>query len=181
MPASPYASPYSPPSYGAPYGGYAMPQGVKCQWHPENPAVAYCQSCRAPVCATCDFQFPGGIHCCPKCATSNEPRPLSSNRKQLAGWSIALAAGATLALFLVIVISISMAGEPDEELAAFVGFLVIGAMLLSIIGTALGFSSLDKRAGNPPLVWVGTIWNSVITAGWILLMLVGFMAMAAAG
>ncbi len=185
---APYGQPGYPPQYGG-YGygqpGYAAPsfpqpppvQGA-CKFHPEVAATVYCQGCRTPICGTCDFQFPGGIHCCPKCATNTDPVPLSPTRKGLAYWSLGLAIGATVAMAVGFLVGAASGGE--EEIIMLIGVLVLGALLASIVGAALGFAAYDKRAGNPPWIWIGPIWSSIVAATFILMFCGGLM-MALAG
>jgi len=46
-------------------------------------------------------------------------------------------------------------------------------LLPSVIGMALGFSAVDRRLSNPPMLWVATIWNILIVAGFLLLCIIG--------
>jgi hypothetical protein len=60
----------------------------------------------------------------------------------------------------------------EAAIGLFLGLLVFVPILG---GTALSFSALDKRLGNPPAVWGAVIWNSVLLAFWVLLNVVGSM------
>src|SRR6185312_12549672 len=70
---------------------------MRCVRHPEVPAIAMCVNCRAPVCQTCDFMFPGGVHLCPACAANPRPQ-ISPGRRKLIPWSIGLAVFSFLGL-----------------------------------------------------------------------------------
>ena len=141
--------------------------GRKCQAHPTVDAVRLCRQCKAPICPTCDFSFPGGVHLCPTCATTTDRR-LSPKRRRLVGWAFALAIWCTLGLAFLF---IGAAADVEEEaLGAVVGFLVF---IPAIIGFALGLSSFDRRLGNPPVVWVAALWNVFIFAVMLLLVIVG--------
>ena len=52
-------------------GELALPMAViTCARHRNVQAVTRCNNCGTPMCATCDFTFPGGVHLCPDCATA---------------------------------------------------------------------------------------------------------------
>lgn len=157
------ANPYQPPTAFDPTRGY-------CRQHVTSPAVALCHSCKAPVCATCDFQFPGGLHFCPACATKTTA-PLSSTRKTMLGWSIVAAVWVTVALVVLFSGTLAEAAE-NEPGATIIGSLI---MIPALIGLALSIGSMDRRAGNPPLVWIAVIWNVVLTVGWLVLCVIGLM------
>lgn len=142
--------------------------GVRCRNHPEVDAVARCSECSTPICGTCDFQFPGGLHYCPTCATRTS-RPLSSGRKSLVIWSMLMAGWVTV--FLGVLLSGAMADAVTDEAGAFVVGLLIMVPALAGIGLACG--SLNKRAGNPPIVWVAVVWNGIMVGVWLLLCIIG--------
>lgn len=162
------------PDFSA-FGGTSAP-GVNCRFHPEVPASARCRACGAPVCVTCDFVFPGGVHCCPTCATATS-RPLGSSRKALVGWSLAAAAWVTVMLALLLL------GTFAEFVESPGGDMLIGMLILvpGLAGTGLAFGSLDRRAGNPPIVWVTVIWNSITLAVWLALCVIGAFMMGSGG
>ena len=140
-----------------------------CTNHPDVNAVRRCRLCVATMCPTCDFEFPGHFHLCPTCAT-NPQTALSPRRKKLIGFAYALAAWATLAL--AVLFSGALAGmvEQSKEAEAAIGLLFgIGIFLSTLGGTALSFSALDKRLGNPPAIWGAVIWNGVLLALWVVL------------
>jgi hypothetical protein len=142
-----------------------------CRRHPDVPAVARCTSCGAPTCATCDFQFPGRLHYCPSCATNPSPK-LTGGRKGVAIWSL-VAAGWVSFMLLLSIMGVMAEMVHDEAGAMVVGSLI---MIPGLLGIALALGSLDRRAGNPPLVWIAVIWNIVTAAACLLLMIVGMMA-----
>ncbi|KKM72123.1 hypothetical protein LCGC14_1423650 [marine sediment metagenome] len=152
-------------------GGPASPMtttlpGTKCQRHPQADAVHLCQACRAPVCATCDFSFPGGVHLCPTCAVS--PRKgLSPKRKKLVGIALALAIWATAGTVLLFS---GVAVEAGEAGAMVIGILVA---MPAIIGGGVGLACFERRLGNPPIVWVVAIWNIILLAIMVILSIVG--------
>lgn len=156
--------------YASPFTAVQPLRNVWCQQHPEVAAVARCKTCSAPVCGTCDFRFPGGLHLCPTCAT-NPSRSLSKTRKTMVVWSMLLAGWVTL--FLVLLLSGALAEVVMEEAGAtLMGSLI---MIPGLIGLALACGSLEKRAGNPPIVWVTVVWNGILMAVWIILCILGMM------
>lgn len=147
---------------------------LKCQTHPAADAVACCQSCGAPVCATCDFLFPGNLHLCPNCAT-NPRQKMSSGRKKLVAWSVGLAIWNTLGVILLFVGALSGMAKDKQSEEALGIVLSLFFLMPTLIGLALGIASIEKRMSNAALAWVGAIWNGVILAIWILLMAIGNM------
>jgi hypothetical protein len=144
-----------------------IPPGTNCRAHPAVPATAMCRNCQAPVCATCDFAVAPGVHLCPSCATA-APK-LSSTRKAMAIWSIVMAGWVTFMVALSM--TGALVGLVRDELGA---SLVGSAMILpALIGLALSCGSMDRRAGNPPLVWVALVWNIIMTVVWVALMVIG--------
>jgi hypothetical protein len=147
-----------------------------CEKHPNNPAIAKCRKCRALICSTCEFRFPGNLVYCPACATA-APTGLSSKRKTVMVWSYVLAVWATLGIlvFLVVTAQLPQQEDPGETVAIEVAFNFL-VLSPAIIGAALGVSAFDKNLHNPPTLWIAPIWNGLILLAIILLMVVGFMA-----
>ncbi len=126
------------------------------------------------MCATCDFLLPGNYHVCPTCATAPQTA-LSPKRKKMLIGSFALAAWCTL--FWVAVFSgmfRSFITDKDSQ-QAFGFVLMIILVVPSIIGLALGLSSMDRRLPNTIAMWIATAWNGLILAGFILLVIIGLM------
>jgi len=147
-------------------------QAKPCAQHPHVFAVASCQLCGAGSCATCDFVFPGNLHLCPDCATTGQSG-LSPRRKKYMIVSFILAGWSLVALVAVMVGAAVLFGDdPIAEMALGVVLIVV-AYLPSIVGTALGMSAFRKGASNPLSVWIALILNSLVLAGFTLLVLVG--------
>jgi len=145
--------------------------GVVCSNHSEVQAVAKCHVCGRPVCATCDFAMPGNIHVCPNCASKRDPG-LSKKRKGLLYWSYALAIWSTLAVALWFAALANMnANGPD--VAALGALIYLVAFIPSLIGTALGVGTFDRRLSNPASIWGAVIWNGAILSMLLLLTIVG--------
>jgi len=139
------------------------------------PAVKRCRECRKAICSTCDFAFPGGVHLCPACATSASKK-LSPNRKKLVIWAYGLAIWGTLGMAVIFSGALAESVDSQSDLEAFemvMGWLVI---IPALIGCALGFACLDKRLGNPPVIIVATVWNTILLAIWLVLIVIGLGA-----
>jgi hypothetical protein len=156
----------------AAFGGYTPP-AADCIKHPGSPAVARCQVCQSPVCSTCLFVFPGGLHLCPGCAANPNPK-VSSKRKKLVIWSVVLGGVSVAGLigFFALIMSGSLR-RTDQEAVGTLGTFV--SLMPAIVGLALGVGSFDRKLKTPALAWVGVVCNGVIVALWVLLMLVGMM------
>lgn len=149
-------------------------QGKYCPQHPAVAAVQICNLCGAPMCATCDFLVPGNLHVCPTCATTPQTA-LSPKRKKMLIGSFALA------LWCTVVLGALMSGmfqgmvktKADEQLFGYVLFIIL--LGPSIAGLSLGLSSMDRRMSNKIPMWIATIWNGMILAGFVLLVIVGLM------
>lgn len=147
--------------------------GVMCTQHPDVSAVRRCGLCVATMCATCDFELPGHFHLCPTCATTPQTA-LSPRRKKLIGFAYALAAWSTLTMAVLFTGALGAMTDQSKEAEAAIGLLAgILIFVPTLGGTALSFSALDKRLGNPPAIWGAVIWNGVLLALWVVLSVVG--------
>ena len=164
-----------PPS-GLPQQTLPLPGGVMCTHHPDVNAVRRCGLCSATMCSTCDFELPGHFHLCPTCATTPQTA-LSPRRKKLIGFAYALAGWATLAIAVLFSGALGEMFDHSKEAQAVVGLLAgILIFVPTLGGTALSFSALDKRLGNPPVIWGAVIWNGVLLALWVVLSVVGSLS-----
>ena len=145
---------------------------MRCVQHPTVPASAQCCACGAYVCATCDFPLPNNQHVCPACAIASQTG-LSPKRKRGLWWSLGLAIWSSLGMAGLF--AGAAAGAVRSEAAQMtLGFLFMVLVLLpSIVGFGMGLSTVDRRIVNPPLLWVATIWNALIAAGFLLLAVIG--------
>ena len=148
----------------------AAAQFVPCARHPESPAVTRCFTCKAALCTTCDFAFPGGIHLCPSCATNPRPQ-VSPKRRILIWWSIILGACSLLTMAGFFVAIVAMRGSSDA--ASMASVFVVISLFAALIGVALGTASFDRRLKTPGYVWFGVISNGVVLLIWLLLIIVG--------
>ncbi len=130
---------------------------VVCSMHPQIAAVAYCNRCRLAACETCNFSFPNGMNLCAACA-SIAPVVMTPVRKQLMGWSFAMAGVTVLGVVLTAL------SHDDGNPIAFLIVLLLFVFAPTTIGAALGWAALDKRLGNPVPVWIAAIWNTVVIA-----------------
>ena len=147
----------------------AAPITGKCRQHPQSQAVRLCATCGAPVCATCDFAFPGDVHLCPICATE-VPQTVSGRRKGRAIWAIGLAVWGTMALVVLLAVAPQM--EPRQAEALGILSTYVG-LIPTLIGLGIGVASFERRMANPPIVGVGAVWNGVLMAGWLLIIVIG--------
>ena len=85
-------------------------------------------------------------------------------------WTYILAVWGTIAL-VVLFAAGTVATELETE-ALGMALSILG-FLPTIIGLGLGIASFDRRLGNPSAVWIGTIWNIVNLAVWLLLIIAG--------
>jgi hypothetical protein len=149
--------------------------GLRCVQHPHLQATAQCKSCGAFMCDTCKFDLPGGISVCPTCATT--PRTnLSPKRKKMLIGSYALALWCTLVMGALLsgAFARSVKTKADQQaLGLLLTLLLLGP---SITGLALGVGTMDRRLHNTMAMWIAAIWNGMILAGFILLMIIGLMS-----
>lgn len=142
---------------------------MRCSRHPDVPAIALCVNCRAPVCQTCDFMFPGGVHLCPSCAANPRPQ-ISPGRRKLIPWSIGLAVFS----FLGLIGSVALARVvPHADVQALGAVGELFSILPALIGVALGVAAIERRLRTPGIVYIGIVGNGVILLIWFLLIIVG--------
>jgi len=94
---------------------------------------------------------------------------MSGKRKGLVVSAMGLATWSTIGI--VLMFSGALAGAAAEK-----GFEVVIGLLVgipAIVGGALGFACMDRRLGNPPIVWVAAIWNGVLLTTWVVLCVIG--------
>lgn len=157
-----------------PVAATSGPTNVMCSGHPDNPAIHWCQLCATPICATCDFTFPGDVHLCPACATKPQGK-ITPRRRKLLRWSFALGSLALSALVLDLVISAAAAGRTAAINS--IDLLLTNVSLWSaVVGTALGISARDKRLVNPGSVMAAILLNGVVLGILFLLIIVGLTA-----
>lgn len=153
-----------------------VPAGVNCTRHPDIQAVQYCRSCRAPVCGTCDFALPGGVHVCPDCVTKTNTG-LSEKRKKSLNWAFALAVLSSLGTVAFFIGAAGGAFDDPDDAQVLGTLFSLFTFIPSLVGTALATSTLDRRLSNPASVWVAIIWNAIVLTIFILLSVAGlFMA-----
>jgi len=125
------------------------------------------------MCQTCTFDFAGGVKICPTCATAT-PK-LSPQRKKN------LIASYIVAVWCTIVMAAVFSGAlrgfvHDKESREAVGSLIMVLLPLpALVGTALGFAAMDRRLPNTMAMWIAAVWNGLILAGFVLLMIIGML------
>ncbi len=169
---SPVSDPDTPPLLQP--GGTPLAADKHCVQHTHLQATGQCQSCGAFMCDTCVFDLPGGIKICPACAAAPKPA-LSPKRKKYLVSSFVLAGWCTLVLGAL------MSGAfksvvTDKESEQALGVLLMFILLVpSIVGLALGLSSMERRMGNTLAMWIATVWNGIILGGFLLLIIIGLL------
>lgn len=162
-----------PTSYSAVPPAPPMPAGVHCAQHAHLQATAQCKLCGAFMCQTCTFDLPGGLRICPECATAAPT--VSPGRKKLIIGSFALAIWCTI-VWASVLGGMFRGLIRDRE-----GQRVLGWMLTllvpipSLIGLTLGVSSMERRSANPISMWIASVWNGVILAGFMLIFVIGML------
>lgn len=149
--------------------------GIPCVQHPHVGAVARCKLCGAGSCHTCDFLFPGNVHLCPVCATTTKSR-LSPLRKKYLIAAFCLAGWASLGL--LVLMSGLLAGLGEDKVTEVILGLVLVALIAvpAVVGTGLGMSTLRKGGPNPISAWIALVWNALLMAAILLLMVIGNLA-----
>jgi hypothetical protein len=123
------------------------------------------------MCEVCQFTFTGGTYLCPECASRPETG-LSKWRKTYIVWAYILAAWASLGM--VLTFTGALAGFAQDMGETGFGILLAAVVFLpSIIGTALGISTIERRLSNPPVLWGAAIWNGLVMGGFLLMIVVG--------
>ena len=150
-----------------------MPRETKCKNHPGMDATSYCARCHTAMCQTCDFVFPGNIHLCPHCATS--PQPMGSARKRNLIFSYLIAIWTSVGIGLIASGFFAHMVKTKSDVQLLGQGIMFLIFVPSIIGTALGFGTVDRRLSTPIAVWVSVVWNSVILLALVLLTFIGVM------
>jgi hypothetical protein len=177
MPA-PAADPYA---VSNPYAPAATPWAAApalCKNHPTISTGIRCRQCNAAVCTVCDFQFAGGVHLCPDCATSGGSK-MSRQRTAAVIWSLVLAGVASVGLVVVFVLLGS--GELRDAPDLVVACVLRSPMAAASIAFMLSWGALDTRRGNPPSLWIALIWGSLMFFGPSLLYIILIVSMIAGG
>jgi hypothetical protein len=137
-----------------------------CVTHRDVAATRLCWRCRAPMCDTCDFAFPDGSHICPACV-ANPTTPVSSKRTGMAIGGLAMAGLATAVLGSI------MSGIWKLTEAEAGGIFTVLVLLPCVAGVVLSCSAMSKRLGNNALLWTSTLWNAILGAILLILIIIG--------
>lgn len=148
----------------------AQGQELRCMQHPKAAAIASCDTCHGLICATCMFEVPGQLHLCPNCALNCRIKLSSGRMWAMIGGFVLAAIGTTgFGLLLTGVLVQLVAERMDLRMLGYLILLVIAVP--SLVGMALTFGAMDKKLGNPPVLWVAAIWNLVIAASFLVMTL----------
>lgn len=100
---------------------------------------------------------------------------MSPRRHRMLVASFCMAALATFGLFTMVFLMATV-NRGDRDAAAVLGLVVIFlAFLPSVIGTALGFSTVERHASTPISAWIATAWNGLIVGMFVLLYVIGML------
>jgi hypothetical protein len=145
---------------------------ANCADHPDNPSVAACKLCAKPVCATCDFALPGGVHLCPTCVEASESSTeVNPKRKKLSYIALALAVWSTVMLVLMFSGAFNSLFTDDEGGKAADVIITNITLWPLLIGTGLAMSAIDRRLKSTGIMKVAVWWNGVL-AGIFLLFII---------
>jgi hypothetical protein len=142
----------------------------KCQEHPDVDAVASCRLCSNYVCATCDFELPGGVHLCPVCVENQSSEDVSPKRKRLSYIALALATWSTI-LFVMMFAGAFNSWFQDPETGKLADLFITNITLWPLlVGTGVSLSALDSKLKNTGLMKAAAWWNGIL--GGIFLLIV---------
>lgn len=146
--------------------------GKKCSNHPAVNAWTSCNRCHVPVCKTCAFTIREGYNLCPACASTGD-QSMSPKRRKNMILSFVFAGISTL-FFVVFWIAMAAAQTEAgaEGAATIIGMIIL---ITGVVGMGYGFSAIDKRLHNPPLLWIVTVWNIILVGIYILLCVIGIL------
>jgi hypothetical protein len=153
----------APPPSRAPSGS--------CVRHPEVAATRMCHRCGAPMCDTCDFAFPGGVHVCPACI-ENPSSPVSTARNVLAILGLVFSLGALAALLVTVLHLVKLSPT------AIAGYFTVLVFLPTLVGFILSLSAMNKRRGNSILLWISNVISLAMVALIVLLIIIGNLKQA---
>ena len=170
-----YSTAYSTPAV-APPPRRRIPEGLKCTQHLDADAVAECRGCSNGVCATCDFEMPGGVHFCPACIDNAGSEEISPKRRKMAITATVIAAYVTLMYVFMLTGALyrAMGSPKDVQALGCIVLLIIYAP--SIVGTAMASNAFNRRLRNTAMIWTALVWNIVIISVLGLQMLLGMLS-----
>ena len=125
-----------------------------CIQHTELPFERCCDRCRAPMCALCDFAFPG-LHVCPVCvATPGGTVSIKRTGLAIAGLAVSVASVAFLGSIMGGMLTFD---RPENVGLAFTWLIFLPAAL----GLTLSFAAMDRNRGNNALLWTASSLGSL--------------------
>jgi hypothetical protein len=137
---------------------------AQCADHPDNPAVSRCRLCGKAICATCDFDLPGGVHLCPSCVETSQTAPaeISPKRKKMTYLALGFAAWSTV--MLVLMFGGAFNSFFTEDAAGKLADLVITNLTLwpLLLGAALSIGAMDRRLRSTAAMKVALWWNGIL-------------------
>jgi hypothetical protein len=145
----------------------------RCKGHRSVLATHCCDRCGAHLCVTCVFDAVGGKHLCPSCAM-NALRYVGPQRRKSIIWSYVLAVVATLGLGALMSGLLAEATGADPEAEFLLGIIVLAFVFVpSAVGMGISWGTMDRRFVNPVSLWIASIWNTLLCAAFVGLMILG--------
>lgn len=144
-----------------------------CVRHGAVAAMHHCSYCQRPICQTCTFDFPGGLHLCPDCAV-RPPETLTPKRRSYLITSYVAAGLATLLITLMFTPTYPALVTTEAELDALLGGVSLLTWIVIIAGIAFGAMAKGKKARSAA-VWGAWVWNIVLLVVWGVFSVIGIM------
>jgi succinate dehydrogenase/fumarate reductase cytochrome b subunit len=143
----------------------------KCDAHPEVDAAERCRVCVRPVCATCDFSFPGGLHFCAQCVEKSSSGEVDPARKRLTYISMALATWSTILMAMLFGGAFSTFFE-DPAMSKVADLVITNIILWPLLfGVGLSFSAIEPKLENTGVMKAAAWWNGVLTTVMMLIII----------
>lgn len=164
-----YAVPPTEKPSTAPAGWRRVERTAMCAEHRESLSVADCRLCAKPICATCDFAMPGGVHLCPSCVENSQSSPeVDPRRKRLSYIALGLAAWSTMLIVLIFAGAFNSLFTDDAGGKAADLIVTNLALWPLLIGTGLSMSAMDRRLKSTGIMKVARWWNGILAALFLL-------------
>lgn len=146
--------------------------GVKCINHAAVEASHLCRYCKAGICETCTFSFPGELHLCPACATK-QPAAMTEKRRFYLIWSYVGALVTTVAIAFSLT-GVQYAGSQTQSERESIDTLIGGLWIAGImVGLVCGSLARPRGSPSPGAVRGALVWNWVLAGILLLLIIVG--------
>jgi len=88
-------------------------------------------------------------------------------------WSYVLAAWSTVGMTCLVSGALSGMVRTKEDQTALGWVLLIFVLGPAITGLSFGVTTKRKQGSNPATLWIAIIWNAILVASFVVLMLIG--------